>query len=91
MQKTTRRLSRREIGELVVKFKRAPTYFLSQIQDPLISQLLELHYIKGLEWWKVANAINYSEQNVYKLRRRALATLADIIGKEDKTHGTKDN
>ena len=84
----TTQLSRAEISAIVAKFKRDPTRYLSQIPNPTIRQLLELHYIRNLEWWRVANYINYSDQNVYKLRRKALATLAEIIEKEESTHGS---
>lgn len=75
-------LSRREISSLVSELKRSPHDYLKHISDPLIKKILNLHYIQNLEWWKVANAINYSEQNVYKLRRKALVQLSEAVRKE---------
>lgn len=88
MQKPTKRLSRKEVSELIAAFKREPSFYLSKIQDPVIAKLLTLHYLNNVQWHSVADALNYTEQNIYKLRRKALNQLSQI-NKEDSTNGTK--
>lgn len=88
MQKPLKRLSRKEVSELIAAFKLNPARYLAKIRDPVIAKLLELHYINNVQWHDVADALNYTEQNIYKLRRKALNQLSQI-SKEDSTNGTK--
>lgn len=44
-------------------------------------KVMMYRYINGLEWWKVAEAMNYSERSVHRIHNDALATLSNY-GKE---------
>lgn len=68
--------------------KRKPDYRVAAYQadttiadtlPDILKEILDLHYIKGFKWVEVAEAINYSVENVYLLRRQALSLLEVVI------------
>lgn len=76
------------------KRKNKPDYRVAAYQaDPTIAdtlpdilkEILHLHYIKCLKWSEVADATNYSVENIYLLRRQALSLLEVVIdGKHER-------
>lgn len=44
------------------------------------ARALTLHYLEGYQWHAVAVGMHYSVENIYHIRRRALAKLADRWG-----------
>lgn len=45
-------------------------------------EVMMYRYINGLEWWKVAEAMNYSERSIYRIHNEAIETLAEKVGVE---------
>ena len=54
-------------------------------QQPEQARILRLHFLDGLAMHMVANRINRSEPAAYKLQRKALQSLAEIIHAEEMT------
>lgn len=46
--------------------------------DPVERDLIRLRYIDGLPWHRVAAAINYSEQQTYRIHGEALQKLKKL-------------
>ena len=44
--------------------------------------LLDMRYIRGMEWKAIANEFCYEERNVHRLHSKALNLLDDIIERE---------
>ncbi len=55
---------------------------LDRLSDTKTAAMLRLHYIDGLEWDKVAAIYFYSVEQIYNLRRKAVAELQQIIESE---------
>ena len=48
---------------------------IEQLEDEDERDVLFYRYIKGLEWWEVAKAMDYSESWIYELHGNALKKL----------------
>lgn len=48
---------------------------IANIEDEDQRDVLFYRYIKGMEWWQVANAMHFSESWVHELHGRALKNL----------------
>ena len=60
--------------EQVRKYKEIE-YAIKQISDESEKDILYYRYIKGWDWWKVAQAMEISERQVYRLHGKALKHL----------------
>lgn len=77
-------IEKEEIREMISSYKSDPT-----IADPFpdnYRRLLRLHYLECNSWRRVAVIMNYSEDNIYKLRAKALSMLKERI---EVTHNVK--
>jgi hypothetical protein len=45
--------------------------------SPVAPEVMRLHYVDGLEWWKVANAVNYSTRVVLRISADSVRELAE--------------
>lgn len=66
-----------DYSAVVAAYKSDPT-IADELPDTLRT-LLQLHYISGMYWSDVAEAMNYCIENIYRLRIIALGRLEDII------------
>lgn len=48
---------------------------IKKLEDEDERDVLFYRYIKGMEWWEIARAMDYSERWVYELHGRALKNL----------------
>lgn len=51
------------------------SYRIKQLEDEDERDVLFYRYIKGMEWWEIARAMDYSERWIYELHGRALKNL----------------
>ena len=49
---------------------------IEKAEKPLYRQLLMLHFSEGFTWAEVADALNYSEKQVYRYYKAALYSIA---------------
>ena len=52
------------------------------LQDPEQALLVELRYYKGYPWKRIADALCYSEQHVYRIHALALASMLPVYESE---------
>ena len=71
-----------EIDRLV-DLKREISRTIGMIDDPELQVLLELRYLNYLKWPEIAKEIHCTENNVYKMHRRALEKMEKIIPKDE--------
>lgn len=64
-----------EEGVEQVKTYRDISFRIKQLEDEDERDVLFYRYIKGMEWWEVAKAMNYCESWIYELHGRALKNL----------------
>lgn len=70
-------MNRTNVRPLIERYKSDPT-----IADPFPNnycRLLRLYYLECNSWRRVAAIMNYSEDNIYKLRAKALSMLKERI------------
>lgn len=70
-------MNRTNVRPLIERYKSDPT-----IADPFpdnYRRLLRLHYLECNSWRRVGVIMNYSEDNIYKLRAKALSMLKERI------------
>lgn len=48
---------------------------ISRLEDQDERDVLFYRYIKGYDWWKIAQIMDYSERWIYELHRRALKKI----------------
>lgn len=51
---------------------------LDKIKDPLLRQIARLHYLDGVPWCLVADAVGYSETSIYRMNRKITKLLDEI-------------
>lgn len=73
-----------EEGIARVKDYKEIQFRINQLEDENERDVLFYRYIKGMSWWEIANAMNYSESWVYELHGRALKNL-QIFKREEST------
>lgn len=59
---------RREMGAVI-----------AAVPDPELQTVLELRYVCGLPWTRIAGAMDCTLSNVYKLHRRALSAVDGVL------------
>lgn len=55
---------------------------LDRLSDKRMSDVLRMHYIDGLKWYKVAAKLAYSTENIFVIRRKAVNELQQILESE---------
>lgn len=58
-----------------VKTYKEISWKIEQLEDEDERDVLFYRYIKGMEWWQIAKAMNYSERWIYELHGRALKNI----------------
>lgn len=51
------------------------TFKINQLENEDERDVLFYRYIRGKQWWEIANAMDYSERWIYELHGRALKNL----------------
>ncbi len=51
---------------------------IAKVDDPILRELLSLRYISGDEWEQIAESMNYSVRQTYRLHGKALAKIKDV-------------
>lgn len=59
---------------------------LARLKDARLRQLLRLYYQCGFTWGETADHMSYSERQVLRLHREALAQVAEILQEVGKCH-----
>ena len=52
------------------------SYRIKQLEDEDERDVLFYKYIKNMSWWEIANAMTYSERQIFRIHGRALAHLS---------------
>ena len=52
---------------------------ISRLKDSRCRMLLHMRYVDCREWNEIRRNMHYSESNIYKLRKKAIADLAKIL------------
>lgn len=68
----------RMVGRLVM-VKRELWNVIDLVEDPELRVLLELRYAEKLTWRQVARRMNYDERSVYRLYKKALKVVDEIL------------
>ena len=74
---------RHDYSDSITAYKSDPT-IADKLPDTLRT-LLQLHFIEAMRWCDVADAMNYSLENIYRLREQALNRLEAAINGKSKT------
>lgn len=71
-----------ELNQGIVKLldlKKEIERVISQVDDPILEQLLTLRYINGMTWEKIAVEMHYSYMHTCRLHGKALGKIKDVI------------
>ncbi|WP_455223630.1 DUF1492 domain-containing protein [Granulicatella sp.] len=68
--------------DTLVDLKRAIRESLKKLDNVEYQTLLENRYLSFMSWEKIAVGMNYSIQQIYRIRSRALKTLNNILKHE---------
>ena len=71
-----------DYSAVVAAYKANPT--IADTLPDTLRTLLQLHFIKSMRWCDVADAMNYSLENIYRLREQALNRLEAAINGKSK-------
>lgn len=53
---------------------------ISRVKSPQQYAVLHMRYVEGLHWADIAKGMHRTRQAVYKIKRRALRTVRQLIG-----------
>ena len=62
-------------GVYQVKSYNDISWRIQQLENEDARDVLFYRYIKGMNWWEIASAMDYGERWVYELHGRALTNL----------------
>jgi len=71
-----------EIDRLV-DLKREISRMIGMIDDPELQVLLELRYLNYLKWSEIADKMHCTDNNIFKMHRRALEKMEEMIGRDE--------
>lgn len=69
-------MKRINVRPLIERYKSDPT--IADTLPETYRRLLRLHYLECNNWRRVAVIMDYSEDNIYKLRSKALDMLREV-------------
>lgn len=56
---------------------------IESLPEPLHRELLTLHYVHGIRFWKIETTMNYSKRQLIRLHMAALTAVAERIPESD--------